>query len=439
MDSDRPSSYLKSDENGPTCLKSKIRDADQSTALLDQLGQPCQEKREPVGSLSISSITRRVGFQVMFIDEGKTLEGESKAVNSPPSVAFEGFVRGDSDYSIRVIQKIILDELGFVEAPKPDIVICTEDQVSLRKVLENYSSDTIRILFNCELGSVDFNFFDYVIGWEEIDHLPRYARMHPALRVEGSPFMPFNDRLFFEEDFASRKFCSFIASNGMAHPFRDAFFRSLSAQRRVDSWGRHLNNAGRVPRSSDSESWELDKVALESNYKFSFAIENGIYPGYTTEKVFSSFKAGTIPIYWGNPLIAEDLNPNRIFSLHDFESIESAIESLLALDGDPSRLIEMASQKVMSEEQEARVNQSREEIRALLIHAAETARSGRVLRPQGTTATVREALILRALRREEHFAQLKDTVASLLWYHGVRRMVNRLFALLTRWKRGLNS
>lgn len=369
----------------------------------------------------------------MFIEHRK--KPRSCGGNFLPSVAFEGFVRGDSDYSTRVLQRIILDELGYVESPQPDIVVCTEDHISLRKVLANYPPSTIRILFNCELGSIDFNVFDYVIGWEEIVDQPRYARMHPAIRVEGSVFMPVNDQLYSKRDFASRKFCSFVASNGLAHPFRDKFFHCLNAVRRVDSWGKHLNNAGPVPRSTDSASWELDKVALESNYKFSFAVENGTYPGYTTEKIFSSFMAGTIPIYWGNPLIGEDVNPNRIFSLHDFESIDSAIDALLALEEDPSRLAEMANQSVMSSEQEAKVEQSREKIRDLLIHAAETARSGRVLRPQGTTATVREALLLRALRREEYVAQLKETVAGLLRYHVKQSVISRLSALLTRWKR----
>lgn len=360
-------------------------------------------------------------------------------MSGPCTVAFEGFARDASDYSLKVIQELVLTELGFVEAESPEIVICTEDTVSLRRILENYPEHTIRILFNCELGSVDLNFFDYVIGWEEFDLAPRYARMHPAVRLEGSVFWPAKEQTFSEEDFEKREFCSFVASNGRAHPFRDEFFHRLNSERRVDSWGKHLNNYAPKQLPANFGSWEMEKISVESNYKFAFAIENGSCPGYTTEKVFSAVMAGAIPIYWGNPRIGEDINLQRIFSLHEHETVDSAIEALIALAGDCSALARMANQKLMSPEQEARVVQSKEAIRTLFLHASKTAQSGKVLRPTGTTTTVREFLFLRALRRDEQIAQRKELMANLIRRFIPSSLVVPLYKILDSWKKYLNG
>ena len=37
------------------------------------------------------------------------------------------------------------------------------------------------------------------------------------------------------------------------------------------------------------------------------AFENSSFPGYTTEKIFEPMLEGSIPIYWGNPRVDEDV------------------------------------------------------------------------------------------------------------------------------------
>lgn len=317
------------------------------------------------------------------------------------TIDFVGFDRSPSDYSLEVIKQIALSDAGFAESSTPDIVVCAEDFVSIRKVLELYPANTVRILFNCELGSMDFNLFDYVIGWEDSGPNQRYARMHPALRLEGSAFRSSNPGDFSIRPMSSRGFCSFVASNGLAHPMRDSFVKRLGEAKRVDSWGQHMNNSGQISNSYTGQGYELEKIELESGYKFSLAIENGIYPGYITEKVFSGALAGAVPIYWGNPLVGEDLNLERIFSLHEYESIDGAVSAILQLEKDHKRLEKMVRQPIMTVDQEQRVSKSKLEILNLFLSAAKSAKGSHLHRPLGTPASTREVILLSALKREE--------------------------------------
>jgi len=54
-------------------------------------------------------------------------------------------------------------------------------------------------------------------------------------------------------------------------------------------------------------------------YQFSIAIENASYPDYFTEKITDCFAAKTIPIYWGNPDIANYFESRGILWLQKTE------------------------------------------------------------------------------------------------------------------------
>ena len=123
-----------------------------------------------------------------------------------------------------------------------------------------------------------------------------------------------------------RKFCSFMVSNQKAKE-RIEFFKKLSGYKPVDSGGRYMNNIG-----GSIAPGRQNKVDWMRNYKFSIAFENTSYPGYTTEKMLEAFVSGTIPIYWGNPLIGLDFNPKAFVNCHDFKSFDEVIEHVKEID-----------------------------------------------------------------------------------------------------------
>jgi hypothetical protein len=99
----------------------------------------------------------------------------------------------------------------------------------------------------------------------------------------------------------------------------------LSRYKRVDSGGKVRNNIGAIV---------ADKMAFLRRYKFSIAFENSQHPGYTTEKILHALTAGSIPIYWGNPRIAEDFNPRAFINCHDYRNMQDVVAAVRAVDED---------------------------------------------------------------------------------------------------------
>ena len=66
-----------------------------------------------------------------------------------------------------------------------------------------------------------------------------------------------------------------------------------------------------------------EKMEAMSYYDFSICYENSHgTPGYITEKIFDSFFAGTIPIYWGAPNIKDFIPANCFIDKQQFTSYE---------------------------------------------------------------------------------------------------------------------
>ncbi len=63
-----------------------------------------------------------------------------------------------------------------------------------------------------------------------------------------------------------------------------------------------------------------DKITTMSNYRFALCIENIIYPGYITEKIFDCLFAGCIPIYYGAPDIQDFIPENCYIDYRDFKN-----------------------------------------------------------------------------------------------------------------------
>ncbi len=128
-------------------------------------------------------------------------------------------------------------------------------------------------------------------------------------------------------------FCNFICSNGNARR-RVEFFQKLSQYKRVESLGAvERNNDALVGTGHDTAGYRA-KQAFQARCKFSIAFENSYFPGYTTEKLSDPLLAGSVPIYSGNPHVAEIFNPRAFINVDEFASDEEAIEHIQAVDND---------------------------------------------------------------------------------------------------------
>jgi hypothetical protein len=188
----------------------------------------------------------------------------------------------------------------------------------------DYPSSTIRIFITGENIRADWSQADYALTHERI-YSDRHWRV-PLHRhwYDTSCTSPMRDFRIVRS--RVERFCNFIYSNPNAKERID-FFDSLSKYRRVDSGGRVRNN---MPFKIE------DKAAFISTCKFTIAFENESSVGYSTEKIIQPLLAGSIPIYWGDPSIELDFNPDCMINVHNFETFDDVVDLVARIDQDDS-------------------------------------------------------------------------------------------------------
>jgi hypothetical protein len=80
--------------------------------------------------------------------------------------------------------------------------------------------------------------------------------------------------------------------------------------------------------------YQIDKVKFLTDYKFSIAMENSEGDGYMSEKIIQSFMAGTIPIYYGDYMIDEFINPKSYILIRGEKDMKQKIEYIKKINED---------------------------------------------------------------------------------------------------------
>jgi hypothetical protein len=198
-----------------------------------------------------------------------------------------------------------------------------------------------RVFITGENARPDFNHADYAIGFDHLEFGDRHLRVPLWVHYTGAREILAQPRSYDTADLVGREFCLSVVSNGRwVDPARDQFFHALNARRKVASMGRHLRNDDRLAQAEAAGVAE-PKLSFANKFLFSLAFENSASPGYVTEKIFDAFALGTIPIYWGDVLVARDFNPEAFVNRMEFADDDSCIDYILALAEDPERLLAM--------------------------------------------------------------------------------------------------
>lgn len=186
--------------------------------------------------------------------------------------------------------------------------------------------DCIRLYYTGENIRPNFKECDYAFSFDYLNNERNYRL--PIYRLNYA----YKDLIIPQQnsmtDFEKRKFCCFLYSNPRCK-VRNQFYHLLSSYKTIDSGGKLFQNIPKPVPVGDEIEWMR-------NYKFCIAFENSSFPGYTTEKLLHALVANTIPIYWGNPLIYKDFNPNAFINVHEFRNISDAIKKVIELDQNPS-------------------------------------------------------------------------------------------------------
>tara|TARA_B100000963_G_scaffold335460_1_gene329605 strand:+ start:8206 stop:9177 length:972 start_codon:yes stop_codon:yes gene_type:complete len=203
--------------------------------------------------------------------------------------------------------------------------------------------DCIKIFYTGENIVPDFNLCDYAIGFHYLNFEDRYLRM-PFAKIEPS-YSKLLTKNIDEKKVLNRKFCNFVYSNSYnSHPMRKDFFKAISNEKKIDSGGSLYNNLG----------YQVDnKLAFISNYKFTIAIENSKINGYVTEKLIEPMSVNSIPIYWGNPSIAEEFNIDSFVHIKSDSKndIRNAVDEVIFLSENDNAYLEKINKPWLNNEQ----------------------------------------------------------------------------------------
>ncbi len=144
------------------------------------------------------------------------------------------------------------------------------------------------------------------------------------------------------------RFCNFVYSNTTkkATYVRRNFCRLLAKNKKVDCIGKSLFNMPEYkPDYSTCEATSsflkphkphLEKLNFLAHYKFTIAFENKSQENYITEKIYHAFMAGSIPIYWGSPNIAEYFNPAAFINCHHYRTFDDVVARVKEIDNNPT-------------------------------------------------------------------------------------------------------
>lgn len=219
----------------------------------------------------------------------------------------------DDDFEYLVVFDVFLEQLPLLERfPKQKLVLFLWEPPSV--VPENYKVENHR-------------HFSKVFTWNDplIDN-KKYFKFHIPIY---QPLIA-NPPGFYE-----RRLCTLISCN-KGSPFPGELY---SERRKVieffeifhpdefELYGKGWGDLYRTYQGSIDK-----KVDYLKHYRFNFAYENvrGIR-GYVTEKIFDTLQAGTIPIYWGAPNIADYVPKNCFIAREDFADQQALYQFMKAM------------------------------------------------------------------------------------------------------------
>jgi hypothetical protein len=200
---------------------------------------------------------------------------------------------------------------------------------------EHFRYNCIRIYFALEYIVPDFNVCDYAFGFSHLEFEDRYFRYLPYLTIYSTKVInEFQNININTNDLENKQyFCGFVHENGNAK-FRNEVFEKLSEYQKVTSGGRYKNNLGYFVKN---------KVDFFKECKFVLCIENSY--GFSSGRIIEAYASKAIPIYWGDKNGVNEFNPDTFVNLHDFDSLNDAIELIKKINQDDTIWYRMINSK----------------------------------------------------------------------------------------------
>ena len=239
-----------------------------------------------------------------------------------------------------LFMEILVPKYKFILSDNPDILFCSHFSDEHKKY-----KNCKKIFVVSEPLDFDFGLYDYAIGYP---YLNDKRFFHYNLYLTPENVKRIQDRIHFSTNILNRKkFCNFIYSNeswGDGAKIRKEFCLKLNEYKHIDCPGKVLNNMEDAISARYSTDWSDEKRRFIKNYKFTIAFENHMIDGYTTEKLWDPLSVGSIPIYWGNPLIGREIHSEAFINCNDFDNdFDAVIKRVKEIDNDDEYFTYMLS------------------------------------------------------------------------------------------------
>lgn len=208
-------------------------------------------------------------------------------------------------------------------------------------------SKTKKIFFTGENIRPNFNECDYSFTFDFDDHGGKNIRIPLwyfyidwfGVGSYGDPkyLLPINEINGTWFNTKKTKTCCTVFSNPKQERF--SMIECLTKYFPVDCYGKPF---GRHTNGED------DKYNIISQYKISMCFENGIYPGYVTEKLLHSRTAGNLALYWGHSDVKNDFNTKGFINVNDFNSFEECAEYVNYLLNNDTKYNEIVQEPIFN-------------------------------------------------------------------------------------------
>lgn len=168
-----------------------------------------------------------------------------------------------------------------------------------------------------------YNEYSRVYIWDDslIDNEKFFRFNYPYLMPMRENSIPFEEK----------KLCTMVVGNWTKERLDILAFFESNYSKELDCYGRcqpRYTLLWKGPISGPHSGSE--KIETLQKYRFCICFENTIgLKGYITEKIFSCFAAGCIPIYWGAENIEDYIPKDCFIDYRDFESHEQLYQFLV--------------------------------------------------------------------------------------------------------------
>ncbi len=256
-------------------------------------------------------------------------------------IKFIGFWDGFNPEE-NVFSEVLKRHYNVVVSDNPDYVFCSV----LGIPYEECKYDGIRIHFNGENYTPDFNIHDYGISFNHLQFSDRHLE-YPLYLINQSIELANKKHLNIHEKILEEKlgFCNFIY--GVSREYRNQALEKFTTYKKVLSPGTGSNNMPNHPLVTTLDQ----KLSFQRKTKFTIAFDSTQHPGFVTEKILHGFASQTIPIYFGAPDIGIHFNKKSFIDVADYDNdLDKVLEKIIEIDQDDDLYLSILREPVFNDE-----------------------------------------------------------------------------------------